>query len=195
MLGPGEVKNKASTRLWVSWGQGCVSHWTLASLNRRSHRWINLFVGQFENRHHSKAVEKNWLGIWYVISVHQLVKVTGNSGTLGTAEEQIYPCTPNQVSFRQVSHSSQWFALFSRVTYRIWSHVSMGVVPPPNTQTVKNTRSSVVVNTICLGWDSVLRIARAKAMAPRKPSRETERRKWISRLTHSLFTIFIFTSC
>lgn len=44
-------------------------------------------------------------------------------------------------------------------------------MPPPNTQTVKNTISSAVVNIICLGWDPVSRIANANAIAPRKPEK------------------------
>lgn len=45
-------------------------------------------------------------------------------------------------------------------------------MPPPNTQTVKRTISSAVVNIICLGWDSVSRIANANAIAPRKPKKK-----------------------
>ena len=98
----------------------------------------------------------------------------------GQVRVQIYHCTLDQVSdtrTEQRSHASRWCLLLSSITHLIWSHVSMGVVPPPNTQTVKNTRSSVVVNIICLGWDSVFRIAKAKAMAPRRPYREKPKKK------------------
>ena len=47
---------------------------------------------------------------------------------------------------------------------------SMGVVPPPNTQTVKKTTSSVVVNIICRAYVAVSRIANANAIAPRRPA-------------------------
>lgn len=46
----------------------------------------------------------------------------------------------------------------------------MGVVPPPNTQTVKKTMSSVVVNIICRAYVAVSRMAKANAIAPRKPA-------------------------
>ncbi len=52
----------------------------------------------------------------------------------------------------------------------ICSQDSIGVVPPPNTQTVKNTISRVVVNIICRAYVAVSRIARANAIAPRSPA-------------------------
>lgn len=52
----------------------------------------------------------------------------------------------------------------------ICSQDSIGVVPPPNTQTVKNTMSRVVVNIICRAYVAVSRIARANAIAPRSPA-------------------------
>lgn len=45
------------------------------------------------------------------------------------------------------------------------------MVPPPNTQTVKKTISRVVVNIICRAEVAVSRIARANAIAPRKPGK------------------------
>ena len=56
----------------------------------------------------------------------------------------------------------------------------MGVVPPPNTQTVKKTMRRVVVNIICLAYVAVSRMARANAIAPRRPGVELH--------THTLVT-------
>lgn len=67
--------------------------------------------------------------------------------------------------------------------------MSIGVVPPPNTQTVKNTTSSAVVNIICLGWDSVSRIANANAIAPRKPEK-TDKNDEINVMEKQNFTLF-----
>lgn len=47
----------------------------------------------------------------------------------------------------------------------------MGVVPPPQTHTVKNTISRVVENIICLAYVAVSLIERAKVIAPRSPVR------------------------
>lgn len=55
----------------------------------------------------------------------------------------------------------------------ICSHDSMGVVPPPKTQTVKKTMRRVVVNIICRAYVAVSRIASANAMAPRRPATAT----------------------
>lgn len=49
------------------------------------------------------------------------------------------------------------------------SQDSIGVVPPPNTQTVKKTISSVVENIIWRAEVAVSRMARANAIAPRSP--------------------------
>lgn len=46
---------------------------------------------------------------------------------------------------------------------------SIAVVPPPKTQTVKNTIKSVVENIIWRAYVAVSRIAKANAIAPRKP--------------------------
>lgn len=53
----------------------------------------------------------------------------------------------------------------------------MGVVPPPNTQTVKKTMSNVVVNIICRAYVAVSRMAKANAMAPRRPAGDHVRKK------------------
>lgn len=45
---------------------------------------------------------------------------------------------------------------------------------PPCTITVTMTISDVVVNIACLASDTVLRIARANDMAPRKPAKQIE---------------------
>lgn len=50
------------------------------------------------------------------------------------------------------------------------SQDNMGVVPPPNTQTVKKTISSVVVNIICRAYVAVSLMAKANAIAPRNPA-------------------------
>lgn len=54
--------------------------------------------------------------------------------------------------------------------YLMCSQDSIAVVPPPNTQTVKKTMSSVVVNIIWRAYVAVSRMAKAKAIAPRKPA-------------------------
>lgn len=51
--------------------------------------------------------------------------------------------------------------------------VSMGMVPPPQTQTVKKTMSRVVENIIWRAYVAVSRMERAKAMAPRRPGGES----------------------
>lgn len=55
----------------------------------------------------------------------------------------------------------------------ICSQESIGVVPPPNTHTVKKTMSRVVVNIICRAYVAVSRIARANAIAPLSPIEQT----------------------
>jgi hypothetical protein len=57
-------------------------------------------------------------------------------------------------------------------TYGILNHVRSCIVAPPCTITVTITISEVVVSIACLASDTVLRIARANDMAPRKPVRE-----------------------
>lgn len=57
--------------------------------------------------------------------------------------------------------------------YGILNHVRSCIVAPPCTITVTITISEVVVNIACLASDTVLRIARANDMAPRKPVRQT----------------------
>lgn len=57
--------------------------------------------------------------------------------------------------------------------YLMCSQDSMGVVPPPNTHTVKKTMSSVVLNIICRAYVAVSLMARANAMAPRKPAKRS----------------------
>jgi hypothetical protein len=56
--------------------------------------------------------------------------------------------------------------------YGILNQVRSCIVAPPCTITVTMTISDVVVNIACLASDIVLRIARAKDMAPRKPVRQ-----------------------
>lgn len=53
--------------------------------------------------------------------------------------------------------------------YGILNHVRSCIVAPPCTITVTITINDVVVNIACLASDTVLRIAKAKDMAPRKP--------------------------
>lgn len=56
----------------------------------------------------------------------------------------------------------------------MFSHDSMGVVPPPTIHTVKNTMSRVVENIIWCEQVAVSRIARANAMAPLRPIKKNE---------------------
>ena len=46
----------------------------------------------------------------------------------------------------------------------------MDIVPPPLKITVTNTITKTVVRIISLGDEDVLRIAKAKATAPRRPT-------------------------
>lgn len=55
----------------------------------------NLFVGQLGKQASFQDCWKKHLGRWQVISLSQLVKVTG---TLRTVEVRICHCTPSQVS-------------------------------------------------------------------------------------------------
>lgn len=52
----------------------------------------------------------------------------------------------------------------------MWNQDSMGVVPAANTQMVKKTISRVVVNIIWRAYVAVSLMAKAKAIAPRKPA-------------------------
>lgn len=61
---------------------------------------------------------------------------------------------------------------FLTCTYGILNHVRSCIVAPPCTITVTMTISEVVVNIACLASDTVLRIARANDMAPRKPVKQ-----------------------
>lgn len=65
---------------------------------------------------------------------------------------------------RREGSAALWFSNL------ICSQDSMGVVPPPNTHTVKKTMSSVVVNIIWRAYVAVSRMAKANAIAPRKPA-------------------------
>lgn len=57
--------------------------------------------------------------------------------------------------------------------YLMCRHDSMAVVPPPNTHTVKNTMRRVVLNIICRAYVAVSRMAKANAIAPRRPAGDT----------------------
>lgn len=50
------------------------------------------------------------------------------------------------------------------------------MVPPPQTQTVKKTRSRVVVNIICRAYVAVSLMDRAKVIAPRRPEEHSKRK-------------------
>lgn len=67
----------------------------------------------------------------------------------------------------QTQHEGSAALWFSNL---ICSQDSMAVVPPPNTHTVKKTMSSVVVNIIWRAYVAVSRMAKANAIAPRKPA-------------------------
>lgn len=47
----------------------------------------------------------------------------------------------------------------------------MDIVPPPLKTTVTRTMTNTVVSIICLATEDVLRMARAKATAPRSPQK------------------------
>lgn len=51
---------------------------------------------------------------------------------------------------------------------------SICVVPPPHTQTVKKTKSSVVENIILRAYVAVSLIDRAKVIAPRRPEEHSK---------------------
>ena len=57
----------------------------------------------------------------------------------------------------------------SSPTYGTPKHVNSGVTDPPTKITDPMTIRLVVVKNVCLAFDMVLRIAKAKAIAPRIP--------------------------
>ena len=69
--------------------------------------------------------------------------------------------------------NQNFFHFRERFCHLICSQDSMAVVPPPNTQTVKKTMRSVVVNIIWRAYVAVSRIAKANAIAPRRPAKGT----------------------
>jgi len=58
-------------------------------------------------------------------------------------------------------------------THGIFNHVNAGKVPPPQTMTVTITMMLVVVSKVCRASDAVFRIAKANAIAPRKPEKKS----------------------
>lgn len=66
---------------------------------------------------------------------------------------------------------------------------SMGMVPPPQTQTVKKTIRRVVENIICRAYVAVSRMESANVIAPRRPVGDRQNR------TAYYKNIFITRSC
>ena len=66
-------------------------------------------------------------------------------------------------------------------SHLIFRKESTDMVAPPLTITVTKTTINTEVNIIWRGTDSVLRMARAKATAPRKPN-ITDKTKWWTKL-------------
>lgn len=85
---------------------------------------------------------------------------------------------------------------FLTCTYGILNHVRSCIVAPPCTITVTMTISDVVVNIACLASDTVLRIARANDMAPRKPVKQKNQTsktpKLYTVITQSLKSLYTF---
>lgn len=60
----------------------------------------------------------------------------------------------------------------AQTTHRMFMKDSIGVVPPPHTHTVKKTMRRVLENVIRRAYVDVSRMARANAIAPRRPVSE-----------------------